>query len=134
MKKRTANLYVKMTAKSPVLFLVLIFLSVIIILYITLSTEVDVIQTYDVRLEDNKITVPETMHYKPEKIYIYENRNNAIYSIPVESKDIAYDDTSIIILIKQNPFENELTDVKVDIPIKKVTLFKRVFLQGGKNE
>lgn len=134
MKKRTANLYVKMTAKSPVLFLALIFLSIVIILYITLSTKVDVIQTYDVRLEDNKIIVPETIHYKPDKVYIYENRNKVVYSIKVNPKDITYDDTSIIIPIKQNPFEHELTDVKVDIAFKKVTLFERVFLHGGKNE
>lgn len=134
MKKKTANLYVKMTAKSPVLFLSLICFSILILLYLTLSTKVDVIHTYHVILEDHKIIIPETIHYRPDKIYLYENRNKEVNCIKVNPNDLSYRDNAIVISINQDLFDYEVTNIKVDMPVKEITLFERVFLHGGKNE
>lgn len=134
MKKKTVNRYVYLTVKTPYLFLALILLSILALLYITLSTKVDVVQTYDAKIEDDKIIICEVGEYCPQKIYIYENRDRAIYHLEVQPGTVEYVDENMIIPMGELQFERETNFVKVDIPIKEITLFRRVFLQGGRNE
>ena len=47
---------------------------------------------------------------------------------------IKYDDYNLIIPLGDFAIERGCDFVKVDIPIKEITLFRRVFLQGGRNE
>ena len=134
MRKKTANLFVKMTAKSPLLFLGLILLSVVIILYITLTTEVDVIQTYDAKVEGNTLMISQVNRQNLSKLYVYENRERAVYCLEPEEGDIDWDGTGMLVSLEEPLFEPETDFVKVDIPVRKISLFRRVFLQGGKNE
>lgn len=134
MRKKTANLFVKMTAKSPLLFLGLILLSVVIILYITLTTEVDVIQTYDAKVEGNTLMISQVNRQNLSKLYVYENREKAVYCLEPEEGDIDWDGTGMLVSLEEPLFEPETDFVKVDIPVRKISLFRRVFLQGGKNE
>lgn len=134
MRKKTANLFVKMTAKSPLLFLGLILLSVVIILYITLTTEVDVIQTYDAKVEGNTLMISQVNRQNLSKLYVYENRERAVYCLEPEEGDIDWDGTGMLVSLEEPFFEPETDFVKVDIPVRKISLFRRVFLQGGKNE
>ena len=134
MRKKTANLFVKMTAKSPLLFLGLILLSVVIILYITLTTEVDVIQTYDAKVEGNTLMISQVNRQNLSKLYVYENRERAVYCLEPEEGDIDWDGTGMLVSLEEPLFEPETDFVQVDIPVRKISLFRRVFLQGGKNE
>lgn len=134
MKKKTANLYVKMTAKTPVLFLSLIVLSVWMIVYITMTTEVDVIKTYEAKVENNKLVIFEADAFFPDRIYFYENRDEAVYELRVKQEEITYDGTTMVVSLGEMMFEPETGAVKADIPVEKISLFRRVFLQGGKNE
>lgn len=134
MRKKTANLFVKMTAKSPLLFLGLILLSVVIILYITLTTEVDVIQTYDAKVEGNTLMISQVNRQNLSKLYVYENREKAVYCLEPEEGDIDWDGTGMLVSLEEPLFEPETDFVKVDIPVRKISLFRRVFFQGGKNE
>ncbi len=134
MKKQSANLYVKMTAKNPFLFLSLILISVLILLGVTLTTKVDVIETYDAKFENNTIHIENVDYDSLHEIYVYENRNEAVYKIQVEQEMIKKDSNFIEILVKDLDFEPQAEYVKVDIPVREITLFRRVFLQGGKNE
>ena len=79
MRKKYANLYVKMTAKSPLLFLLLILISIIFLMGVTLMTTVDVIRTYKAKVENNKICVQDIGDIVPDEVYVYENRNEAVY-------------------------------------------------------
>jgi len=134
MKKKTANLYVKLTAKTPILFLSLIVLSVWIIVYITMTTQVDVIKTYEAKVENNKLVILEAGTVIPERIYFYENRDEAVYELRVTRDEVTYDGTAMVVPLDEVLFETESGTVKADIPVKKISLFRRVFLQGGRNE
>lgn len=133
MKKKSANLYVKLTAKSAILFVLLILLSVTFILYITINTKVDVVRTYEGRIEGNQIIINNIRHYKLDKIYVYVNRNESVYTVDI-NKNLTFDNNCMIIDYDVDKFQFTSNLVKVDIPIKKVTLFERVFMRGGKNE
>lgn len=134
MKKQTINIYVKMIVKSPFIFLGLIFLCIVALLYITLSTKVDVVKTYEAKIEDNRIMILEAGPDIPHNVYIYEDRDKAVYHLEIEPGDVKYDDYNLILSLGDFKFERESDLVKVDIPIKEITLFRRVFLQGGRNE
>ena len=134
MRKRYTNLFVKMTAKSPLIFLFLILVSIIFLFGITLTTEVDVIKTYTVRVENNIICIQNITDITLNEVYAYENRNEAVYKIKIEPEMFRQENDSLEISLNQLGFIPQSDYVNIDIPIRKITLFRRVFLQGGKNE
>lgn len=134
MRKKYANLYVKMTAKSPLLFLVLILISTIFLFGVTLTTKVDVIETYRAKVENNKICIQDVYDITLTEVYVYENRNEAVYKVIIEPEMVSQETNSLEISVNELGFIPQSDFVNIDIPIRKITLFRRVFLQGGKNE
>ncbi len=132
MRKKYANLFVKMTAKSPLLFLLLILLSVLFLFGVTLMTKVDVIKTYNVKIENDKICIQNASDFMPDEVYVYENRNEAVYKIKIEPEMVSRENNSVEISVNQLSFIPQSDYVYIDIPIQKITLFRRVFIQGGK--
>ncbi len=132
MRKKYANLFVKMTAKSPLLFLLLILLSVLFLFGVTLTTKVDVIKTYNVKIENDKICIQNASDFMPDEVYVYENRNEAVYKIKIEPEMLSRENNSLEISVNQLSFIPQSDYVYIDIPIQKITLFRRVFIQGGK--
>lgn len=134
MKKKYANIYVKMTAKSPLLFLALILISTIFLFGVTLTTKVDVIETYKVQVENYKICIQDVNDITLTEVYVYENRNEAVYKVIIEPEMVSQENNSLEISVNELGFIPQSDSVNIDIPIRKITLFRRVFLQGGKNE
>lgn len=132
MRKKYANLFVKMTAKSPLLFLLLILLSVLFLFGVTLTTKVDVIKTYNVKIENDKICIQNASDFMPDEVYVYENRNEAVYKVKIEPEMVSWENNSLEISVNQLSFIPQSDYVYIDIPIQKITLFRRVFIQGGK--
>lgn len=132
MRKKRANLFVKLTAKSPLLFLLLIFISIVFLFGVTLTTKVDVIETYNAKVENNKICVQNVTDLPENEIYIYENRNEAVYKVITEPEMFSQENNSLEIPLNKLGFIPQSDSVKIDISIQKITLFRRVFLQGGK--
>lgn len=134
MRKKYANLFVKMTAKSPLLFLILILISIIFLFGVTLTTKVDVIKTYNVKVQNNKICIQNASSITLDEVYVYENRNEAVYKVKIEPEMVRQENNSLEIPVKELGFIPQSDSVNIDVPIRKITLFRRVFLQGGKNE
>ena len=134
MRKKYANLYVKMTAKSPLLFLILILISTIFLFGVTLTTKVDVIETYKAKFENNQICIQDVNDITMNEVYVYENRNEAVYKVIIEPEMFRQESNSLEISVNELGFIPQSDSVNIDIPIRKITLFRRVFLQGGKNE
>lgn len=134
MRKKYANLYVKMTAKSPLLFLLLILISIIFLMGVTLMTTVDVIKIYNVKVENNKICVQDIGDIVPDEVYVYENRNEAVYKVMIKPEMVSQENNSLEISVNDLGFIPQADYVNIDVPLRKITLFRRVFLQGGKNE
>lgn len=132
MNKKLANLFVQITAKHPLPFIGCIVLGVGFILSLTLSTNVSVISTYDGSVKSGNIIIEHRVSDLRDKIYVYTNRNEAVYSIEITEDNVKYGSNLTIIQLEGN-IDSVTTDkVKVDITIGKTTLFERVFLKGGK--
>ena len=133
MGKRLINTYIKYTAKKPILVFATIGVFMFFILFISLTTKTSLIQSYDGTITENTIVINAKINITPENIYIYENRNEAIYLINVKSMDNT--DNLTILFVDNDTVVFEMTEsrnIKIDIPIGEITLFERVFLKGGK--
>lgn len=68
------------------------------------------------------------------EVYVYENRNEAVYKVKIEPEMVRQENNSLEISVNQLGFIPQSDSVNIDIPIQEITLFRRVFLQGGKSE
>ena len=81
----------------------------------------------------NSIVINAEIDAAPDKIYVYENRNEAVYLINVKNMERKDDATMLFIDSGTEFFElSAAENIKIDIPIGEITLFERVFLKGGK--
>ena len=133
MGKRFINTYIKYTAKKPILFFLMIGVFLFFIFFISLTTKTSVIKSYDATIAGNTIVINAEIDSAPDKIYVYVNRNEAVFLINVKSINRTNNKTVLII---DNEVElHELFSVEnitIDVPVSEITLFERVFLRGGK--
>ena len=112
----------------------MILISIIFLMGVTLMTTVDVIKTYNVKVENNKICVQDIGDIVPDEVYVYENRNEAVYKVMIKPEMVSQEKDSLEISVNDLGFIPQADSVNIDVPLRKITLFRRVFLQGGKNE
>ena len=133
MGKRFINTYIKYTAKKPILFFAMIGVFIFFIFYVSLTTKTSLIQSYDGTMAGNTIVINVEIDTALDKIYVYENRNEAVYIINIKNMECT--DNTTILFIDNETELHELSateNIKIDIPISEITLFERVFLKGGK--
>lgn len=114
--------------------MILILISIIFLLGVTLTTKVDVIKTYKVKIQNNKICIQNVNNITWNEVYVYENRNEAVYKVKIEPEMVRQENNSLEISVNQLGFIPQSDSVNIDVPIQEITLFRRFFLQGGKNE
>lgn len=133
MGKRFINTYVKYVAKKPILFFAMVCVFVFFILFLSLTTKTSLIQTYDGTMTGNSIVVNTEIKTAPDKIYVYENRNEAVFLVSVTNID--HNDSTTTFFLNDGTELSEISNtgiVKIDIPIGEISLFERIFLKGGK--
>ena len=132
-KRRFINTYVKYTAKKPILLFAMIAFFISLILYISLTTKTNLYQTFDGVLSEDCITIDKDIYTVPEVVYVYENRNEAVFAVNVERFENR-DNTTIlhVSFADGSPELDPSENVKVDIQVGEITLFERVFVKGGK--
>ncbi|CAH1209526.1 hypothetical protein PAECIP111893_03046 [Paenibacillus plantiphilus] len=132
MNKKTANLYVRFTAQNPLPFIGFVALAVLSLFVLTMSTKLNVINTYDGVMNNQTIVISDhEIANMPSKVYVYTNRNEKVYPMQMTS-EVQYDAGNTILYVEGSGSESDLGHVKVDVPIGETTLFERVFLKGGK--
>lgn len=128
--------------KSPILFLSYLTIFIGISLYLTLATKIDIVNTYSALIEmqndtpyivfDGKLLV------ESEKVYTYIDKNIEVYEIYIQSQSASYDREKSLYEVKDNNLirdffiKNNGKEIKVDIPEGQITLFRRIFFNGGK--
>ena len=133
MDKRFINTYIKYTAKKPILFFVMIGVFLFFILFISFNTKTNLIQSYSGTMAGNTIVINAEINAAPDKIYVYANRNEAVFLITV--KNIERTNNKTVLIIDNYAGLLELISAKninIDIPINEISLFERVFLRCGK--
>lgn len=133
MGKRFINTYIKYTAKKPVLFFAMIGMFLFLILFVSLTTKTSLIQSYDGTIARNTVVINAVINTTPENIYVYENRNEAVYLMNVKNMERMNNTTMLFVDSDAEFLELSATEnIKIDIQIGEITLFEHVFLKGGK--
>lgn len=132
MNKKTANLFVKITAKNPATFIGVVLLGTFILLFLTISTKINVVRTYEASFDGQKIRIKNELIKMPKIIYVYSDKNESVYSVNVNG-NVEYDSNSTIVNIEDLEINPDLEHIKVDIPVDETSLFSRVFLRGGRS-
>ena len=130
--KKLANTYVKYVAKKPVLFLGLLIVSVAIIMILTLTTKTNLVVTYDAVIDEECIRVNDAVTPCKNFLYVYSNRNEYVYRIEMTDRHYDEDSTTFSVIITDELTQLKQQDIQVDIPVKEISLFERIFLRGGK--
>jgi len=128
MSTKFQRLYVKYLIKSPILFYSFLLVGVLLFCVLSVSTKLDVKETFSATYNDNKVTI--SGEYRPlsKVIYIYSDRNDKIHKL--EYDDIRIEDGETIVTIKE---DIEIAkDINIDIIVEQQTLLERIFVKAGK--
>lgn len=132
----------KLMTKSSVLFLSYVIIFIVISLYLTISTKIDIVNTYSalIEMQNEKpyIVFDKKLSIDSEKIYTYIDKNNEVYEIHTQiasysSGKSLYEVTYNSNFSKNFFIKNNGKEIKVDIPQGQTTLFMRIFFHGGKS-
>lgn len=133
MNKRFVNAYVKYTTKNPFIFFGVILVGVLSIVLLALITKTGVVISVDGTIDNYAIIINEKADSYTGFIYAYSDRNERMYSIEI-SETIHEEGQTIFLLKGKDEFISTMNqkEIKVDIPVREMTIFERVFLKGGK--
>ncbi len=135
MKQKLVKFYIKYTIHKPVLFIFVIAVGLFSILCLSFTTKTNVISTYDCYIENGIVYVSKKIETQLDVIYLYSDRNEAVYMCSVIKTQII-DDVTSFELSKEEGIVNlqdwNMQKMKIDIPCEEMTLFKRVFIKGGR--
>jgi hypothetical protein len=136
-KSKISAFYMKYTIKKPIIFLCFVFIGVALFLNLTLKIQVPINKTFNGKAvvdQNNGVTI--LLNKKPlnkniNTIYLYIDKNIKIYEVKnlkiEDSKIYIVDTKSFISVIKEHP------NVSLDIEQKNITLFEKIFVNGGKS-
>lgn len=138
--RKIIKIYMKLMTKSPVLFLSYLMIFIGISLYLTISTEIDRVNTYSalVEIKNDKpyMLFNRRLLINSERIYTYIDKNIEVNEIHTEME--SYDDGKSLYKVDYNNdlskkffVKNNGKEIKVDIPQGKTTLFNRIFFKEG---
>ena len=133
MSKKIIDAYVKYTAKKPILFFAMIVIGVLSIFILSLSTKTSVVVSNDGIVNSYSVTINGEIDSYTGFIYVYNDRNDRVYSIEI-SETIHKNGQTIFFTEDENEYISTINQqkIKVDVPIREVTIFERVFLKGGR--
>jgi hypothetical protein len=130
--------YIRLLTGSWTLFTAFVLLGVGIFLFLTMTTKIDIINTYSAKIitMENEITLSsKAANIEAGLAYIYINKNEAVYSVSIINAENIRGTYTLHFNSKDQNTIKALQNEKIfiDIPQGKETLLYRIFAKGGKN-
>lgn len=135
-KNALARKYTGLIIGSPWLFIIFVLSGLVLFLFLTLTTRIDVIKTYSAELmsKQNKITLSvKAANISAGTAYMYSNRNEAVYPVFIERTENLREDFTLYFNSHGQNIIKSLSNrnIFIDIPQGKETLLYRIFVKGG---
>lgn len=127
-KSKFSMLYIKYTVKTPIVFYVFLTAGIVLFLYMTLNLSLDVTQSFDAEVSEDKVTFDCGYEIVSNIIYLYTDRNEKIYKYNFTAIEV---ENGITVLLINNA-DALSGNYKADIVVGKQSLFERIFISGGK--
>ncbi len=124
-----SKLYLKYIIKGKWCFIFFNIFFICLFLFLTLSIDVNVYRTYESKLDkyNQVITISEHVEFKDDLIFLYENRNDAVYS----SKVIDVVETEKEVKFKVINIVNLNENIFVDLFVETESLIKNILIRAG---
>ena len=142
--KNFKQFYVKVIVKSSLFYYGFIVAVVSLLLWLMLSIRLDVIKTFGGTYSDGYVYIHNADETNPyavdeinlaaiEKIYVYENRNEKLYSVFISETALSKEGFALKVQDEELAvFDTIGVDFQVDLPISRQSLFYRIFVKAGK--
>lgn len=130
--KKFQQRYVKYLIKNPILFYAFTILLLIVFIKLSLSIELDIVESYPANIDYNIISVEEinSESLLGSKVYYYINRNEKIYKSEVI--DVFSDGGRLDIVITGNEQGVVCGAIGIDLIVGRQTLLEQIFMKVGK--
>lgn len=136
-KSKISAFYMKYTIKKPIFFLCFVFIGLAIFINITLKIQVPINERLNGKAvvgEKDEVTIllnKKPLNEKVGTIYLYVDKNIKIYKV----KDFKIEDSKIYITGTKSFISviKEHSNITLDIEQKNITLFEKIFVNGGKS-
>jgi len=135
-KGKFVRFFVKYAVKTPIIYLAIVIIGVSAFVSLTLTTKVPIFETYSgfVSYTDHtySIKIDKEITGDVSTIFLYIDKNTATYrinDISVNGNTVTFttnDDEAIMLL-------QTTSKLSFDVQISSMTLFRQIFLNGGKN-
>lgn len=129
--------YTKFMTGSPWLFITFVLFGVLLFLFLTLTTRIDVIKTYSAEVmsveSENALSI-KAANISIGLAYIYSNKNEAVYPVLIERAENLGENFTLHFNSSGQDIIKSLSarNIFIDIPQGKDTLLYRIFVKGGK--
>lgn len=129
--------YIRLITSSPRLFITFVLFGVVLFLFLTLTTRIDVIKTYSAEVFSVESEIALSIKASDIPVgsaYIYSNKNEAVFSVFIENVESIKDNVILHFSNDERDIIQFLStqNIYIDIPQGKETLLYRIFVKGGK--
>ena len=130
--------YTQLLTGSPWFFITYILIGIMLFLFLTLTTRVEVIKSYLVEISHDQSQIVLLIKYSKvsaNKGYIYSNKNEAIYPVAIKRVEDIRGAVALYLDNEGQELINSLSaqDIYIDLPVENETLLYRIFMKGGKD-
>ena len=115
--KWAEKLYLRCMIKSPLLFFSMLILVIASFILLAMTTEIDIVQTYDGSFSGNRIILNEILSEPAEIVYVYKNRGERILKLSITEMDS--EDEQYTILYFDEKADTEYYDGKIKLDVVK---------------
>ena len=137
MKFSIEKFSIKYIVKKPIIYFLTVFMGISLFVSLTLTTQVPIMKTYIAKIDIGKdkivlILADELVYRSMDTIYFYIDKELSVYKIcdySFSDKGIIVTNTSEMASIIQNC---NTSSVNIDIKQGEISLFKQIFIKGGK--
>jgi len=130
--------YTRIITGSPVLFISFVIFGLALFFFLTLTTKIDVMETYEaevIHVEGETILSINDADISVGVAYIYSNKNEIVYPVLIEETESIEDTVTLYFNRDEQEIINSILDrdIFIDIPKGEETLLYRIFMKGGKS-
>lgn len=133
--KNASKIYVNYIIKKSLVFYLFIFVGIAVFLGLTMSTKVNVINTYNCKFQNGYIVINSSKTLNVKNAFVYKNKDEKIYNVAIDKVVLKNSNLYLKVFSKySHVFKNIPKKFYADIIIDKQSLLKKIFIKVGRNE
>lgn len=132
-----SRFYLKYIIKNSSFFYIFVFIGVSLFIYMSYSLRLNSLKSFPAIYENGRVTIEadltEAIKQGVEKLYIYTDRNDMVFTVKIEGTSVNCGVTKFFIENKDIPDSLSLSkSLTAEVVTGSESLLKRIFVKAGK--